>query len=152
ADQFGHLDDYWIYYNDALSMSYESTAPDPYVLAGRPEHTPDCIGDFIGLSQKKFTNMNSECDGNIDAYSFVYWLTNGLARTNFSKAVDIQSGLRAWSRFRGYDADVFAQLAEFNPHVPPGTGFTWAQLKTEIDSGYPLLIFLQNYDEMNRNI
>src|SRR5262245_8881486 len=38
ADQPGHIDDYWISYRDDLNYSYESTYPDPYVTAGRPEH------------------------------------------------------------------------------------------------------------------
>ena len=101
ASRPGHVDDYWRYYANDSVFSYEDTSADPYVLAGRPEHAPDCIGDFIGLSQKKFTNMNNECDGNIDAYSFVYWATNGERRTNFTQAVDIQSGLRSWAKFRG---------------------------------------------------
>src|SRR5687768_17198106 len=73
ADQPGHIDDYWEFYiNDGI-YSYQDTDPDAYARLGRPEHAPDCIGDFIGLSQRKWTNMNGECDGNIDAYSFVYW-------------------------------------------------------------------------------
>ncbi|RME93391.1 MAG: hypothetical protein D6766_08315, partial [Verrucomicrobia bacterium] len=58
ADLPGHEDDYYV--------EFESTAEDPYVTAGRPEHSPDCIGDFIGLSQKKWHNMAGECDGNLD--------------------------------------------------------------------------------------
>ena len=155
----GHLYDYWAAYTIDLlrcgrndSFSYESTASDPYVVAGRAEHAADCIADFIGLSQRKFSNMNGECDGNIDAFSFVYWQSNGSRRVNFTNAVDIQSGLKAWARWRGYDADVFAQLTEFNPHVPPGTGFTFEDLKAEIDAGYPLLLFLQNSNQTYRSI
>jgi hypothetical protein len=162
ADKPGHMDDYWSTYTvtscgEASAMSYESTAIDPYVLAGRPEHTWDCIGDFIGLSQRKWTNLNHECDGNIDAYSFVYWDTKGNKRTNFTPgaesglpAVDIQSGLKAWARYRGYDADVFTQLTDFNPNTPAGKGFTFEDLKAEIDAGYPVLLFLQPSSENSR--
>jgi hypothetical protein len=148
----GHIDDYWRVYASDSVFSYEDTDDDPYVLAGRPEHAPDCVGDFIGLSQKKFTGMNNECDGNLDAYSFVFWATNGARRTNFSKAVDIQSGLRAWAKSKGCDADVFTQLADFNPGTPAGQGFTWADLKAEMDAGYPLLVFLQNNDQTFRSL
>jgi len=148
----GHIDDYWRVYANDFVFSYEDPGDDPYMVAGRPEHSPDCIGDFIGLSQKKFSNMNGECDGNIDAYSFVYWATNGISRTNFNKAVDIQSGLRAWAKYRGYDSDVFTQLADVNPQTPPGMGFTWNNLKAEIDAGYPLLVFLQNKDQTSRSV
>jgi len=109
ANRPGHVDDYYI--------EYERIDADPYVTAGRPEHAPDCIGDFIGLSQRKFTSMNGECDGNIDAFSFVYWQTNGQRRVNFTNAVDIQSGLKAWAKYRGYDADTFSQLAELVPRT-----------------------------------
>ena len=161
---FGHIDDYWASYSPqpdcySASFSYESTAPDPYLVAGRPEHTPDCIGDFIGLSQRKWTNMNNECDGNIDAYSFVYWDLTGNRRTNFvptsaagTPARDIQSGLREWTRWRGYDADVFTQLTDFNPNTPSGHGFTFNHMKAEIDAGYPVLLFLQPFNEFSRSM
>src|SRR5258708_35582462 len=35
ANQPGHIDDYWEYFVDEFSYSYESTATDPYVKAGR---------------------------------------------------------------------------------------------------------------------
>lgn len=150
-NQPGHVDDYY--------LDYESTAPDPYVLFGRTEHSPDCIGDFIGLNQKKWTNLNGECDGNIDGYSFVYWDPSGKRRVNFAPgpeaglpALDIQSGLRAWTQWRGYTADVFTQLADFNPLAPQGQGFTFADLKAEIDAGYPVLLFLQNYGVNSRSL
>lgn len=162
----GHVDDYWATYNISLAScgandtySYGSTLSDPYKLAGRTEHAPDCIGDFIGLNQKQWTNMNNECDGNIDAYSFVYWDTNGSRRVNFvpppqgtNSGRDIPSGLRAWTRFRGYDAEVFSQLVSFNPNCPPGQGFTFADLRAEIDAGYPVLVFLQRYDQLSRSL
>ncbi len=151
ANKPGHMDDYW--------TGYESTASDPCVSAGRTEHAPDCIGDFIGLSQKKWTNLNNECAGNIDAYSFVFWDKTGLRRTNFQPTnaagqaiADIPSGLRAWAQWRGFDAEVFSQLTDFNPTVPVGRGFTFANLKAEIDAGYPVLLYLQNFTEYSRSI
>jgi hypothetical protein len=151
ANKFGHMDDYY--------AGYESTASDPYVTAGRPEHAPDCIGDFIGLSQKKWTNLNNECAGNIDAFSFVYWDKKGFRRTNFQPQgadgqpiPDIPSGLRAWAQWRGYDADVFSQLTDFNPTRQGGQGFTFANLKAEIDAGYPVLLYLQNFTEYSRSV
>lgn len=153
----GHIDDYWGSYDNDVTFSYESTDPDPYQLLGRSEHAPDCIGDFIGLSQKKWINLNGECDGNIDAYSFVYWDRSGDKRVNFAPgpeaglpATDIQSGLRAWTKYRGYDSDVFTQLTAFNPHVPVGKGFTFADLRAEIEAGYPVLLFLQDNFEFSR--
>jgi hypothetical protein len=149
ATQPGHDDNYWI--------AYESTAPDPYVTAGRTEHAPECIGDFIGLNQNKFRDLNSECDGNIDAFSFVFWDASGSRRDNFEPldgqgqpTVDIPSGMRAWAAYRGTATDVFSQLTDFNPHTPAGAGFGFEQVKAELDAGYPFLLFLQPADELSR--
>ena len=160
ADQYGHIDDY-VGLNVSDNMdSYESTADDPYVLRGRPEHKPDCIGDFIGLNQKKWTSLAGECDGNIDAYSFVFWDKTGARRVNHAQTnsstgqytPDIQSGLRAWTRYRGYDADVFTQLTSFNPERTVAAGFTYNDVKAEIDAGYPVLCFLQPATQFYRNL
>src|SRR4030095_11049451 len=133
----GHVDDYYV--------DYESTAPDPYVSALRSEHTPDCVGDFIGLNQAKWSDLGGECAGNIAAYSFNYFDRTGARRENFNPTnefggavPDIQSGLRAWTKYRGYEADTFSQLSEFNPDITAGPGFSFAELKSEIDSGYPV--------------
>jgi hypothetical protein len=152
-----HMNDYWTSVVD--DSSYESTAPDPYVMAGRAEHTPDCIGDFIGLSQNKWTNLDDECSGNVDAFSFNFWDKTGAKRLNFAPQTqagvvlrDIQSGLRAWTQFKGHDADVFSQFVDFNPETPAGTGFTFEDFKAEIDSGYPVLFFLQTPGQYYRSL
>lgn len=150
ADQPGHEDDYWI--------EYQSTADDPHVTAGRPEHEPDCVGDFIGLNQKKWQNLGGECDGNIDGYTFVYWNRKGIRQVNYQPgenaglpALDAQSGLREWARHCGYHADTFTQLADFNPEIAGGgPGFTFAEVKAEIDAGYPLIVHLQRRDNYFR--
>lgn len=150
ANQPGHMDDYYI--------SYESTDPDPYVTIGRPEHAPDCIGDFIGVNQRKFTNMNDECDGNIDAFSFVFWDKTGNKRSNYyptnngDYVRDIPSGLREWAKYRGYDVDVFSQLPSFSPEKTGPGGFTYADMKAEIDAGYPVLLFLQPPNQFSRSL
>jgi hypothetical protein len=157
ADKPGHIDDYWDFYNHDFSYSYESGATDPYVLAGRIEHAADCIGDFIGASQSKWADLDGECTGNIDAFSFNFWDKTGGRRTNFRPPTqsgpairDIQSGFRNWAFSRGYQADVFSQLADFNPEIPTGSGFTFEDLKAEIDAGYPVMLFLQNPGEFSR--
>ncbi len=151
AEKLGHWDDYFV--------SYASIDPDPYITFHRVEHEWDCIGDFIGLNQKKWRNLDGECDGNIDSYSFVYWDPSGDRRINYTPgpeaglpAVDIQSGLRAWTQFRGSSADVYTQLADLNPEAPAGKGFTFSDLKSEIDAGYPVLMFLQFVANKSREI
>jgi len=147
----GHVDDYYV--------AYESVAEDPYVTAGRAEHTADCIGDFIGLNQKKWTDLNGECRGNIDGYSFVFWNGSGArrdARPGFEPSIpkrsDMPSGLIDWTRFRGYDGEAFCQLADFNPVVTGGRGFTFENLKSEIDAGYPVLLYLQPTSQLSRSL
>jgi hypothetical protein len=146
----GHVDDYFV--------AYGSIDPDPYVTLGRPEHKPDCLGDFMGLNQNKWKNLDGECDGNIDGYSFNYWDKSGARRLNFTPgpeaglpARDIQSGLRAWTEYKGFTADVFTQLADLNPETPPGKGFTYDDLRAEIDAGYPVLFFLQDTRDKSRS-
>lgn len=152
--KLGHIDDYWQYFDGATS--FESTAPDPYFVAARPEHAPDCLGDFIGQSQRKFQDLDGECTGNIDGYAFNFWDKSGERRTNYQPAInglpvrDIQSGLRAWSEYRGYAADVFSQLSDFNSTIPSGKGFTFEDLKAEINAGYPVLLFLQDFANYSR--
>jgi hypothetical protein len=142
-DQPGHMDDYWI--------AYESVGDDPYRAAGRAEHEWDCIGDYIGLNQRKWQNLGGECDGNIDGYAFNFFDRDGGRRVNYTPVddegnwiPDIQSGLRAWTESRGAQADTFSQLADFNPDLPAGAvGFTFEDLRAEIDAGYPVLLYMQ---------
>lgn len=149
-NQAGHIDDYW-----QSIQSFESTAPDPYLAAGRAEHLPDCLGDFMGQSQKKYTDLDGECAGNIDGFAFNFWDKTGNRRTNFtppSGIRDVQSGLREWSRYRGYAATVSSQLVDVNPEAPSGTGFTFEDIKAEINSGYPVILLLQKHGNYSRNL
>lgn len=147
----GHVDDYY--------TNFEYTGADPYSQAGRAEHAPDCIADFIGMDQFKWQNLRNECRGNIDGYCFVSWDPDGDRRVNHlpdaaasEPNVDVQTGLRAWAQWRGYDAEVFTQLTDFNPNKPLTKGFTFADMKAEIDAGYPVLLFLQRYDQLSRTV
>ncbi|MCC7374878.1 MAG: hypothetical protein IT581_09490 [Verrucomicrobiales bacterium] len=151
SNQPGHVDDYYI--------DYEITAPDPYITANRAPHSSDCLGDFIGLSQFRWNDLNGECAGNIDGYAFNFFEPSGLRRDNFQPAdpggapiPDVQSGIREWTRYRGDEADTFSQLSEFNPDKTSTNGFTFAELKAEIDAGYPVLLFMQAYGEFSRRL
>lgn len=151
TNDWGHVDDY-VASNLASNATggaggvYESTN-DPYKVAGRAPHTNDCIGDFIGLNQCNWTNMNGECNGNINAYAFNYYETNGSRRYNYEAPTpDIQSGLKAFIQFRGYDAEVFSQVANTYPKTPPGRGFSFYDFMQYIDAGYPILMHIQTTD------
>ena len=156
-DQPGHIDDYWEDFD--FAWTYESPAPDPYTLEGRPEHAPDCLGDFMGASQNKWTSLDGECSGNINAFGFNFWDKTGERRWNFTPAPqngrevrDIQSGIRRWMEYRGTSGEVFSQLVDFNPETPEGKGFTFEDLKAEIDAGYPVILFLQNPGNFSRTV
>lgn len=149
----GHVDDYWV--------DYEYTGNDPWRNSGRAEHSPDCLGDFIGLNQNQWADLGGECSGNIDGYSFNYFDQAGRRRANYtptdasgSLVPDIQSGLRRWTAWREYEADTFSQLTDFNPDLQPGggPGFTFADLKAEIDAGYPVLLFMQAFGVFSRTL
>ena len=151
----GHIEDYW--HSQDGTGSFEQVHEDPYVVLGRAEHAPDCLGDFIGQSQQKYDDLNGECSGNIDGYAFNFWDKTGARRTNFvparvnGEAVrDIQSGLAAWSRYRGYGAETTSQLANVNPEAPVGTGFTFDDIVAEIRAGYPVMLMLQNHHNFSR--
>ncbi|MDA1276126.1 MAG: hypothetical protein O2960_19080 [Verrucomicrobia bacterium] len=159
ADEPGHIDDYWVFYQDETALSYESTEVDPYVAAGRTEHKPDCIGDFIGASQNKWKNLDGEHDGNIDAYAVTFWDKFGAKRSNFQPSPqgefevrDLPSGLRTWSSVRGYESNVYSQLVDFFPGLAPKMGFSFEAIKAEIDAGYPVMLYLQNHDEKIRSL
>ena len=143
ATNYGHVDDYWV--------AYENEGPDPWHTRGY-EHSPDCVGDFIGLNQNRWTNMNGECNGNRDGWAFNYFDTSGARRVNFTPgpeaglpARDVQSGLRAYAEYCGYAADSFSQLVDIWTDTPPGQGFTFQEVVREIDAGYPLIIMLQDH-------
>ncbi len=151
ANKPGHDDDYWI--------GYEDTDSDPWEGSGRPEHEPDCIGDFIGLNQLKWSNLNGECAGNVDGYVFTFWDATAERRWNFTPPAldgqpvrDVPSGLAAWTRYRGSECETFSQLAEINPEVPVGKGFTYDDLVREIEAGYPVLLFLQDTHAKSRPV
>lgn len=142
-DNPGHVDDYHV--------AYEYEGPDPYEERGGVEHAPDCIGDFIGLNQRKWTNLNGECHGNRDGWCFNYFDHSGARRVNFQPgpeaglpATDLQSGLRAFMAHRGYAAESFSQLADVWFDTPAGQGFTFEDLVAEVEAGYLLQILLQD--------
>jgi hypothetical protein len=64
----------------------------------------------------------------------------------------VQSGIRAWTQYRGYDAQVASQLVDFNPAVPPGKGFGFEDLRAEILRGNPVMLILQNPGALSRNL
>lgn len=129
----GHVDDYWI--------AYDNASPDPYVGTW-PEHSPlDCTGDFMGTNQSKYGNK----DG-----STAFWLyPSGLPLYDYVPASpnsrDGCHGLRLFAESRGYTvASNFTQRIVEGPQGVSG-GFTFDNFKSEIDAGRPVLIHVTNH-------
>ena len=140
TNDWGHVDDYVGVDANGGGITYRLTN-DPYLAAARAPHTNDCIGDFIGLSQYSWTNLNGECRGNVNAWAFNYFDVLGARRQNFNAPTpDIQSGYRRFAQFRGYDAEVYSQVTDVYPNTPPGRGFSFEDYMAEIDAGYPVIM------------
>jgi hypothetical protein len=121
----GSVDDYWIDYGNA--------GPDPYVTGSWTQHTSDCLGDFMGTNQAKYSNI----DGGT-----TFWF-NGTGAPLYDytgsepSSRDGCHGLRLFFESRGYTVDTnYSQY--INPYK--STGFTFQQFQQEIDAGYPVLI------------
>jgi hypothetical protein len=118
---------------------------------------PGRIGDFMGLSQNKWADLGGEVNGNINGYAYNFWDPQGGRLVDFQPAPqgatpvrDIQSGMREFTNFRGYHATVASQLVDFN--LQPGRGFSFKDLKAEIDAGYPVMLILQEPSRKSRSL
>ncbi len=125
----GHVEDYWIAYNN--------TGPDPYIVNGWTEHTSaDCTADFMGTSQSKY---GSKPDG-----ATTFWNYNdGSPLYDYTSCEpgnrDGCHGIRLFVQSRGYtvNANYSQYIYGYNGNT---LGFTFAQFKSEIDAGRPVII------------
>ncbi|MHB0937976.1 MAG: Ig-like domain-containing protein [Armatimonadota bacterium] len=123
----GHVDDYWIAYNDP--------GPDPYVNNSWTEHAAgECTGDFMGTNQAKF--------GNVDGATTFYFYTDGSPLYDYTGSSTVRDGchgLRLFVESRGYSV-----TANFSQYIKGyrrlRTGFTFQDYMAEIDAGRPVLI------------
>jgi hypothetical protein len=137
----GHVDDYWVEYNDA--------GQDPYQSAGRSQHTyGDCTGDFMRTNQAVNYYDNDEY-GNPDGATTFYAHQNVpdplTASDMESYGIDTQDGAYGFKKFmesRGYKVTtLYTQKIDT---VIDG-GFSFAQYKAEIDAGHPVLILVKGH-------
>lgn len=149
---YGHVDDYWIY--------YQQPGPDPW-NGTRPEHTlGDCTGDFMR------TNQWVTSEWNVDGSTVFYNIVNGsplydyqLAEMGVPFTYDGGYGLKLFYESRGYTVDTM-----YNQHIQgqgddPASGFTYDQYKAEIDADRPVMINLEGhtvvgvgYDDSSSNL
>ncbi len=126
----GHVDDYWI--------SYQSSAPDPYITGAWTQHThANCTGDFMG------TNQSAVPYENTDGSTSIYYYPSG-APYSGANADDGGWGLKLFCESRGYTVEGhFTQLI-YGWDGNTG-GMTFTEYKAEIDAGRPVLIHVEGH-------
>ncbi len=130
----GSIEDYWV--------SYGSSAKDPYITKGWPQHTwSDAMGDFMKTSQSAYDNT----DGATSFYNFTS-SPNKLtcdAMENYGVAhTDGTYGRKLFYEERGYEvAECYSQMTDNKI----GGGFSFADYKVQIDAGHPVLINLEGH-------
>jgi PKD repeat protein len=130
----GHADDYY--------SGYYSSA-DPYFDGGWTEHSPhDSAADFMGTSQ--YHNWQ-----NPDGATMYFFDPGGDPTVDFigmewNGMRDATHGMKLFAESRGYvvTSNYNQYISGYNGHYH---GFTYDQYKAEIDSGYPVLIILNNH-------
>ncbi len=129
----GSIDDYWV--------KYGSTANDPYITGGWPQHTwSDAIGDYMKTSQSAY--------GNSDGSTAFYNWTNSSDPMTCSDmenyGIDDEDGTYGRKLFyeaRGYSVgDCYNQKTDNN-----GGGFTLSDFQAEINAGHPVLLNLRGH-------
>ena len=128
----GSIDDYWIYSG--------SGSPDPYLTGGWNEHTwGNSIGDYMKTSQ-------STC-GNIDGSTTFWFYSNNLEKLHCSAmpALGVADKDGTYGRMLFYQARGYLVGDCYNQKIDNSGGFTLANLKTEIDAGYPVLLNLEGH-------
>ncbi len=138
----GSIDNYWV--------QIDSTADDPFITNGWPEHTwSTAIGDFMKTSQKTYQNDDGStgfynwtdgtqltCDAMETAY-FPIW-------EMYINQVDGTYGRKEFYEARGYTVtDCYNQKTD-NQYTG---GFSFDDFKAEIDAGHPVLINIAGESE-----
>ena len=124
----GHVEDYWI--------AADNPGPDPYIVNGWTEHTQgDCTADFMGTSQSKFSN--------VDGATTFYYNADGSPLFDYIPSDPAKRdgchGMKLFVASRGYT--VTANFSQYIYGYNGKTlGFTYANFKTEIDAGRPVMI------------
>ena len=129
----GHVDDYWV--------DYEDDGDDPYITGNWTEHAQgDCTADYMGTNQSKYDNS----DGATTFYSY----TDGTPLYDYTPAStsirDGCHGIRLFAESRGYT--VTGNFSQYIYGYDGNTiGFTFADFKSEIDAGRPVLIQVEGH-------
>ncbi|HJX68779.1 MAG TPA: fibronectin type III domain-containing protein [Dehalococcoidia bacterium] len=129
----GHVDDYWI--------DYGNVGPDPYATNGWAEHTLDCVGDYMGTNQARYSS--------IDGGTTFYLNPNGDPLYDYTGCEptyrDGCHGMKLFAQSCGYMVMTnFNQLIQ-GQGTDPNKGFTFSDFQSEIDAGRPVLILVTGH-------
>ncbi len=141
---FGHVDDYWI--------DYQQSGPDPYVTNDREEHVWDCVADFLGTNQWKwdFYGDDGLTDFNVDGstalwtygasgeklYDYIPSESAGLPQTSLCHGLKLFAESCGYSVSENYTQKIDTLFED---------GFSFEDFKAEIDAGRPVMIQLQGH-------
>ncbi len=154
----GHVDDYWV--------SDNSAGPDPW--EGGTEHVwGACTADYMGTNQWKW---DSDGDGVKDynkdgATTYFYFssgkklndpipgVSRGVPQTALCHGLKLFAESRSYAVLENYNQVIDSQATD------PGSGFSFADFKDEIDNGHPVLVHVTGhtmlgvgYDDATRTI
>jgi hypothetical protein len=128
----GHVDDYWVDYNETGDPYYGNWTAHNVVGEG------DCLADFMGTSQWYPDSLNNS-DG---ATSYSYY-TAGQAYSPPSFG-DLAWGVQAYIEYKGYTvSSYYNQL--ISGYDGNTAGFTFQQYADEIDAGNPVFIHVTGH-------
>ena len=125
----GHVDDYWI--------KYDNTDPDPYITNGWTQHVyGGCTGDFMYTSQSAY--------GIPDGATGFGWYGTGWPKSCNESEHDGSYGLKQFFLSRGYPVEYYYnQLIDVFSSWP--WGFSFNQYTQEIDAGRPVLLLIEEH-------
>ncbi|MDY6873165.1 MAG: hypothetical protein SVR81_04250 [Chloroflexota bacterium] len=140
----GSIDDYWV--------SYLSSAYDPYITNGWPEHTPGtAIGDYMKTSQSAWPYQNVDGSTRFWNYDDHQKLTCSdmeiLTYTDAGGTYSISQNDGTYGRMQFYNARGYNVTDCYNQYIEelqPG-GFTLSDFQAEIDAGHPVMINLAGH-------
>jgi hypothetical protein len=130
----GSIDDYWI--------EYGSSANDPYITGGWPQHTwGSAIGDYMKTSQSAYDNS----DGSTSFYNYTSSNKKLTCSTMQSQGIADEDGTYGRKLFyeaRGYTvSDCYSQRTDNSI----SGGFSLANFKEQIDAGHPVFLNLEGH-------
>ncbi len=130
----GHVDDYWDDFGSNV---------DPYYGNWTQHSYEDCTADFMGTNQ--FHNWQ-----NTDGSTTFYYSSSGNPLYNYTACEPSQKdgchGFRQFIESRGYTIQTNGNFSQYiYGHNGNTNGFTFAQFKTEIDAGRPVMIHIAGH-------